>query len=404
MTSIERQIDLVLEAQIESTRRQREVGDRRLEACLCTHRATAARVEELAASITKPEAFLNDEHDDSDLQSLRTRMNELERQDIASEESFDCCVRKLTRSRRNLRTSLHSCRLSHRSQHALLRKWSMTVRTEKMQKRQKIRMDAANSPARRLMSIPQTLLLKPLRVAPMRCHHALWAVPGWRRQRRQRMGAATTAVPRRRTSTPTRLSSAAASAPRPSSARPRRHSSLSLSCAWASAMAKLPSSSTTHGVEAAVPPRIKIQLDSAWRDDMEGREVVDGAAKQDLTSTVLETRVIAQETLEALREEAEQSKALSDMKTKAIGQATGPTVAPQDNGDTKIRGSSEGSSDGEDDDSYSSRRGRRADAVLRLRRRARRRATSSVPTSRSVAEHLAQRAKHPSVQREISTR
>lgn len=68
--------------------------------------------------------------------------------------------------------------------------------------------------------------------------------------------------------------------------------------------------------------------------------------------------MIAQATQEALREEAEKANAPNDMKTKAIGQASGPTVAPQDTGDSKMRGSSEGSSDGEDEDLYSSRRGR----------------------------------------------
>lgn len=70
-------------------------------------------------------------------------------------------------------------------------------------------------------------------------------------------------------------------------------------------------------------PRIKLQLDNAWRAEKDGTPVVDGAAK---SVDELQNRVISQAAEDANRDQ----QALGEMSKKTIGQATGPTAAPSD--------------------------------------------------------------------------
>lgn len=87
---------------------------------------------------------------------------------------------------------------------------------------------------------------------------------------------------------------------------------------------------------AGVPdkPTIKIQLDMAWRSDMDGAEVVGGRRQSHKeesvqTADLLEKKVLAEANQGAVDDLAKQTKAMKDMTIAAIGQATGPTSSAQ---------------------------------------------------------------------------
>lgn len=122
-------------------------------------------------------------------------------------------------------------------------------------------------------------------------------------------------------------------------------------------------------------PRIKAQLDNAWRAEKAGAPVIDGAAKAE---DVLQNRVTAQATEDAERDQ----QALGEMSKKATGHATGPTSAPSRPEPAARRSSEESSS--------SRSRAAVAAAVRRLRSEA------GLVTGDVVAHGAMRPAHHPS--------
>lgn len=99
-------------------------------------------------------------------------------------------------------------------------------------------------------------------------------------------------------------------------------------------------------MSSTVKPKIKIQLDSSWRNEMEGRPVVDGEAAAD----ALEARVFSGAQAGARAGEILQTEVLDGMTKMAINQAAGQTTAPPPraaSSRSRKRSSSSGSSSAE---------------------------------------------------------
>lgn len=134
--------------------------------------------------------------------------------------------------------------------------------------------------------------------------------------------------------------------------RPRRRArAQALDCVLSARVGRLVGAMVAE-VAAAALPRIKIQLDSVWRIGMAGRAAFDGSAMKG----AMEARAFAQTTQDAHQDAAAQTQAMEEMAKKTIMQASGPSLANAPSAAAPKKDSSDGTSNGEDEDEDSSPR------------------------------------------------
>lgn len=95
LTSVEAQVDRVLEAQIQAMQYQRAVHDRRYEETLQQLREMGGRLDFLEA--LDPHASDEDDDGDDKCAALNARMRAFERMAAASEEAMDYCLKKINK-------------------------------------------------------------------------------------------------------------------------------------------------------------------------------------------------------------------------------------------------------------------------------------------------------------------
>lgn len=126
LTSVEAQVDRVLEAQIQSMHYQRTVSDRRHDEVLEKLKEMGVRLDLLEA----PDASSEEGYDDAEdpCAALNSRMNAFERMAAASEEALDYCLQEDQQAGARLRRHRPADRLGHGRVHRALQPQSRLAR------------------------------------------------------------------------------------------------------------------------------------------------------------------------------------------------------------------------------------------------------------------------------------